>query len=175
MDKDTIDLTDVQKSANGWREIIEIFDREQEQREFETIKNLNRLIKSIETLQNIFRQNHLYVSKIKFFRFTNSIRFSSDIEGKLIHIPDVRKTIEYLGYTKLWEELCTREIEKFGGDTVLINEERMKKADKQLKKWIDMTERLLNRHPSTNSGDNSEQQVLKELFDVKINFLNKII
>jgi hypothetical protein len=61
MDKDTIDLTDVQKSANTWREIIEIFDREQEQREFETTKNLQRLIKSIETLQNTFRQNHLYV------------------------------------------------------------------------------------------------------------------
>jgi hypothetical protein len=42
----------------------------------------------------------------------------------------------------------------------------MKKADRQLKKWIDMTERLLNRHPSTNSGDNTEQQALKELFDV---------
>ena len=51
MDKDTIDLTDVQKSANGWREIIETFDREQEQREFETTKSLNRLIKSIETLR----------------------------------------------------------------------------------------------------------------------------
>ncbi len=61
MDKDTIDLTDVQKSANSWREIVETFDREQEQREHETTKNLNRLIKSIETLQNIFRQNHLYV------------------------------------------------------------------------------------------------------------------
>lgn len=59
MDKDTIDLTDVQKSANAWREIIETFDREQGQREFETIKNLNRLIKSIETLKNTFRQNHL--------------------------------------------------------------------------------------------------------------------
>ena len=58
MDKDAIDLTDVQKSANAWREIIEIFDREQEQREFETTKNLQRLIKSIETLQNTFRQNH---------------------------------------------------------------------------------------------------------------------
>jgi len=74
MDKDTIDLTDVQKSANGWREIIEIFDREQEQREYETIKNLNRLTKSIETLQNTFRQNHLYVlnqisSLFFFFKF----------------------------------------------------------------------------------------------------------
>jgi hypothetical protein len=61
MDKDTIDLTDVQKSANLWREIIETFDREQEQREYETIKNLNRLMKSIETVQNTFRQNHLYI------------------------------------------------------------------------------------------------------------------
>ncbi len=59
MDKDTIDLTDVQKSANGWREIIETFDREQEQRELETTKSLNRLIKSIETLRATFRQNHL--------------------------------------------------------------------------------------------------------------------
>jgi ABC-type enterochelin transport system substrate-binding protein len=74
MDKDTIDLTDVQKSANGWREIIEIFDREQEQREFETIKNLNRLIKSIETLQNTFQQNHLYVLLNKISSFTYSIR-----------------------------------------------------------------------------------------------------
>lgn len=73
----------------------------------------------------------------------------SDLEGKLINIPDIRKAIEYLGSTKLWEESCTREIEKFGGDTVLINEERMKKADRHLKKWIDMTERLLSRHPST--------------------------
>lgn len=59
MDKDTIDLTDVQKSANAWREIIETFDREQEQREFETVKNLNRLIKSIEQLKSTFRQIHL--------------------------------------------------------------------------------------------------------------------
>ena len=59
MDKDTIDLTDVQKSANNWREIIETFDREQEQRELETVKNLNRLIKSIETLKSTFRQIHL--------------------------------------------------------------------------------------------------------------------
>jgi hypothetical protein len=59
MDKDTIDLTDVQKSANGWREIIETFDREQEQRELETTKSLNRLIKSIEALRATFRQNHL--------------------------------------------------------------------------------------------------------------------
>jgi hypothetical protein len=51
----------------------------------------------------------------------------------------------------------------------------MRKADRQLKKWIDMTERLLSRHPSTNSGDNEEQQALKELFDVRkssIRFLN---
>ncbi|CAF1214104.1 unnamed protein product [Rotaria sordida] len=147
MDKDTIELTDVQKSANAWREIVETFDREQEQREFETIKNLNRLNKSIETLRDTFRQNHF------------------DLEGKFIHIPDQRKTIEYLSQIKLWEESCTREIEKFGGDTVLINEERMRKADRQLKKWIEMTERLLNRHPSTNSGDHTEQQALRDLFD----------
>ena len=73
-----------------------------------------------------------------------------------------------MGYTRIWEESCTREIEKFGGDTVLINEERMKKADRYLKKWIDMTERLLSRHPSTNSGDQAEQQALKDLFDVRI-------
>ncbi len=60
MDKDAIDLTDVQKFANTWREIIEIFDREQEQREFETSKSLNRLVYSIQTLRNTFRQNHLY-------------------------------------------------------------------------------------------------------------------
>ncbi len=100
--------------------------------------------------------------------FKKRIYFYSDLEGKLNHIPDPKKAIEYLGYTKLWEESCTREIEKFGGDTVLINEERMRKADRQLKKWIDMTERLLNRHPSTNSGDNVEQQALRELFDVRI-------
>ncbi|CAF4671789.1 unnamed protein product, partial [Rotaria magnacalcarata] len=41
----------------------------------------------------------------------------------------------------------------------------MKKADRQLKKWIDMTERLLSRHPSTNSGDNTEQQALRDLFE----------
>lgn len=58
MDKDTIDLTEVQKSASAWREIIEGFDREQLQREFETTKTLTRLIKSIETLRNTFRQNH---------------------------------------------------------------------------------------------------------------------
>jgi len=98
--------------------------------------------------------------------------FYSDLEGKLIHVPDIRKAIDYLAYTKLWEESCTREIEKFGGDTVLINEERMKKADRQLKKWIDMTERLLNRHPSTNSGDSTEQQTLKELFDVRLLKIN---
>ncbi len=62
MDKDTIDLTDVQKSANAWREIVETFDREQGQREYETTKNLQRLIKSIETFRNTFRQTHLYVS-----------------------------------------------------------------------------------------------------------------
>jgi hypothetical protein len=70
MDKDTIDLTDVQKSANTWREIVETFDREQEQREFETTKNLHRLSKSMETLKITFRQNHLYIShreKIIFF------------------------------------------------------------------------------------------------------------
>ncbi len=60
MDKDAIDLTDVQKFANTWRELIEIFDREQEQREFETSKSLNRLVYSIQTLRNTFRQNHLY-------------------------------------------------------------------------------------------------------------------
>ena len=30
-----------------------------------------------------------------------------------------------------------------------------------------MTERLLSRHPATNSGDNAEQQSFKELFDVR--------
>ena len=59
MDKDTIDLTELQKSANLWREIIENFDREQEQREFDTVKNLQRLSKSIETMRNSFRQTHL--------------------------------------------------------------------------------------------------------------------
>lgn len=147
MDKDTIDLTDVQKSANAWREIIETFDREQEQREFETVKNLNRLIKSIEQLKSTFRQIHL------------------DADGKFIQVPDIKRAIEYLSSTKHWEESCTREVEKFGGDTVLINEERMKKADRNLKKWIDMTERLLSRHPATNSGDQTEQQALRDLFD----------
>jgi hypothetical protein len=94
--------------------------------------------------------------------------FRSDLEGKLIQIPDIRKAIEYLAYTKIWEESCTREIEKFGGDTVLINEERMRKGDRHLKKWIDMTERLLSRHPPSNSGDNTEQQALKDLFEVRI-------
>ena len=73
-----------------------------------------------------------------------------------------------MSYTKVWEESCTREIEKFGGDTVLINEERMRKADRYLKKWIDMTERLLARHPAANSGDDAEQQGLKDLFEVRI-------
>jgi len=82
-------------------------------------------------------------------------------------VPDIKRANEYLRSTKLWEESCTREVEKFGGDTVLINEERMKKADRNLKKWIDMTERLLSRHPATNSGDQAEQQSLKDLFDVK--------
>jgi hypothetical protein len=166
MDKDTIDLTDVQKAANSWREVIEIFDREQEQREYETTKNLNRLIKSIETLRYVFQQNHLYVKK-SFFVLSMNL-FRSDLEGKLIQIPDIRKAIEYLAYTKIWEESCTREIEKFGGDTVLINEERMRKGDRHLKKWIDMTERLLSRHPPSNSGDNTEQQALKDLFEVRI-------
>jgi len=105
---------------------------------------------------------------LKFVLIVYFIFFSSDLEGKLIHVPDVKKATEYLAQTKLWEESCAREIEKFGGDTVLINEERMKKADRQLKKWIDMTERLLSRHPSTNSGDNAEQQALKDLFDVRL-------
>lgn len=61
MDKDTIELTDVHKNANAWREIVEGFDREQGQREFETTKNLNRIIRSIETLKIQFRQNHWYV------------------------------------------------------------------------------------------------------------------
>ena len=91
----------------------------------------------------------------------------SDLEGKYVQTPDTRKAIEYLGYTKIWEESCTREIEKFGGDTVLINEERIKKADRYLKKWIDMAERLLSRHPSSNSGDTAEQQALRDLFDVR--------
>ncbi|CAF3331691.1 unnamed protein product [Rotaria socialis] len=147
MDKDTIELTDVHKSANIWREVVETFDREQGQREFETTKNLTRLIKSIETLRIAFRQDHF------------------DLEGKLSQVPDPRKVIEYLNEIKRWEDSCTHEIEKFGGDTVLINEERMKKADRQLKKWIDMTERLLSRHPSTNSGDNTEQQALRDLFE----------
>ncbi|CAF1239746.1 unnamed protein product [Adineta steineri] len=147
MDKDTIDLTTVQKAANTWREIVETFDREQEQREFETSKNLNRLAHSIDILRNTFRQNHI------------------DHDGKLKHLPDQKKTIEYLTQTRIWEESCTREVEKFGGDTILINEERMKKADRQLKKWIDMTERLLNRHPPSNTGDNNEREALKDLFD----------
>ncbi|CAF0912480.1 unnamed protein product [Adineta ricciae] len=147
MDKDTVDLTDVQKAANTWREIIETFDREQEQREYETSKNLNRLVHSIETLRNTFRQNHL------------------DPDGKLLSIPDSKKTIEYLTQTRVWEELCTHEVEKFGGDTILVNEERMKKADRNLKRWIDMTERLLNRHPSSTTGESSEQEALKDLFD----------
>ncbi|UJR32075.1 hypothetical protein I4U23_019543 [Adineta vaga] len=147
MDKDAIDLTDVQKAANTWREIIETFDREQQQREYETSKNLNRLVHSIEILRNTFRQNHL------------------DADGKITHIPDPKKTIEYLTQTRIWEELCTHEVERFGGDTILVNEERMKKADRNLKRWIDMTERLLNRHPSSNTGDNIEQETLKDLFD----------
>ena len=63
MDKDTIDLTDIQKSANIWREIVETFDHEQQQREAETTRNFNRLIKSIETLRNGFQKNHLYILK----------------------------------------------------------------------------------------------------------------
>lgn len=59
MDKDTIDLTEVQKAANLWREIIETFDHDQEQREYDTTKNLQRLIKSVEALRIAFRQNHL--------------------------------------------------------------------------------------------------------------------
>ena len=47
----------------------------------------------------------------------------------------------------------------------------MKKADRHLKKWIDMTERLLNRHPSSNTGDNNEQEALKDLFEVRILYL----
>lgn len=91
----------------------------------------------------------------------------SDAEGKLTQVPDQRRAIEYLGYTKLWEESCTREIEKFGGDTVLINEDRLRKADRCLRKWIDMTERLLGRHPATGDGDAAEQQSLKEFFQVR--------
>ncbi len=75
MDKDTIDLTDVQKSANSWREIVETFDREQEQREHETTKNLNRLMKSIETLRITFRQNHLYVTAHFLFFLIESMIF----------------------------------------------------------------------------------------------------
>ena len=59
MDKDTIDLTEIQRTANQWREIVEIFDREQDQRDHETKKNLHRLLKSIETLRTTYRQNHL--------------------------------------------------------------------------------------------------------------------
>jgi hypothetical protein len=44
----------------------------------------------------------------------------------------------------------------------------MKKADKSFKKWIDMTERLLSRHPSTNTADNAEQQAIRDFFDVRI-------
>jgi hypothetical protein len=44
----------------------------------------------------------------------------------------------------------------------------MKKGDRYLKKWIDMTERLLARHPASNSGDDTEQQALKDLFEVRI-------
>ena len=94
--------------------------------------------------------------------------FLSDAEGKLTQTPDQSKSVEYLNRIKQWEETCTREIEKFGGDTVLINEERIKKADRHLKKWTDMTERLLNRHPSSNSGNNAEQEALRNLFDVTI-------
>lgn len=58
-DKDTIDLTEVQRAANNWREIIETFDNDQEQREFDTKKSLERLFKSIENFRITFRQNHL--------------------------------------------------------------------------------------------------------------------
>ncbi|CAF5081861.1 unnamed protein product, partial [Rotaria socialis] len=61
-------------------------DREQGQREFETTKNLTRLIKSIETLRIAFRQDHF------------------DLEGKLSQVPDPRKVIEYLNEIKRWED-----------------------------------------------------------------------
>ena len=92
----------------------------------------------------------------------------SDHEGKFARVPDVNRAIEYLGYTKLWEELCAREVEKFGGDTILINEDRMKKADRQLRKWIELTNRLLARHPSAMSSEvNADHHVLTVSFEVR--------
>ena len=85
----------------------------------------------------------------------------------MIQVPDQRKAIEYLGFTKLWEDTCTREIEKFGGDTVLINEERLRKADRQLRNWIELYERLITRHPSTSTSDTADLKAFKEVFDVR--------
>lgn len=69
-------------------------------------------------------------------------------------------------FTKGCEDSCTREIEKFGGDTVLINEDRLRKADRHLRNWIEMSERLLSRHPSTSSADSNDQTMFNETFQM---------
>lgn len=72
--------------------------------------------------------------------------YFSDPDGKLLSLPDIRKSSNILNDLKYWHEILNKEVEKFTGDMVLISEESLRKGEKKLQKWTEYVNKLLIRH-----------------------------
>ncbi len=93
---------------------------------------------------------------------TDAIVFGLDFwskDGKLQQLPDLRKATNIFGELRYWQELIYKQSELFCGDSVLISEEKLNKAEHFLNKWMDATSMLVNRHSSS-----ANDQKYKDVF-----------
>ena len=164
-DRDTQILTNLQGHVERWRDLVEEFKSIQFFREAEMKSNIGSIRGSVEHWMNEIRKICLAIRK-------------SNAEGQFKRPPDDDRLKCFLQEMKHWEEILSKESEKYGGETLLEGQDKLTLIRLQMEGWTDNALKVFQRHrkdPTRNHPDQERMVKLnQEVEDLLHQFDNRI-
>ncbi|KAM8930592.1 axonemal dynein light chain domain-containing protein 1 [Pelodytes ibericus] len=140
---DTADLCKIQETTETWRKHMAYFDQELQRNE-ETTREKLRLIRSdLEKWRSYFQE--------KVF-----------VDWQYHEIPeDVMETLSQ--DLKNWENMMNEELQQFEGNRILNNQETLKTAVNIQMQWVELGQKLLQRHQTIDGDEAPEKKAMDEV------------
>ncbi|XP_078499874.1 axonemal dynein light chain domain-containing protein 1 [Lissotriton helveticus] len=141
--KDTLDLSQIEQVTESWRELMVRFGEEVERAEESSREKLLLLRGDLEKWQQHFKEK---------------VFGDEGFQGVPSSVMD-----NILQDLKNWEKMMSEDLDRFGGDVLLTNQEKLKLAKSIQVQWTNLGQDVLQRHCSLDGDLPPEHRVMEDL------------
>ncbi|XP_069088202.1 axonemal dynein light chain domain-containing protein 1 isoform X2 [Pleurodeles waltl] len=141
--KDTQDLSQIEQVTEHWREVMVRFGEEAERAEESSMEKLLLLRGDLEKWHKHFKEN---------------VFGNEGFQGVPSSVME-----NVLQDLKSWEKMMSEDLDRFGGDVLLSNQERLKLARSIQLQWTQLGQEVLQRHCSLDDELPPEHKVMEDL------------